>query len=177
MTPRWRDRFRIGHRKVIGLAVAVAFAGALSLTCDIHSPTGPGTLASLVGTPNVTMAINATQQFTAVGKDAAGVVISISPVWSIVAGGGAIDNAGMFTAGTVPGVFTATVEAVSGGMSGTATVTVIVGPLATITVSPNPDTLPINGTQQFVAVGKDAGGNIVAGAPVWSIVAGGGAIT
>ena len=44
-------------------------------------------------------------------------------------------------------------------------------------MSPNPASVPINGTQQFTAVGKDANGNIVAVAgPVWSVVNGGGSI-
>jgi hypothetical protein len=159
--------------------VAVALAGALSAACDVHSPTGPGSLTSITVTPDVTLAITATQQFIAVGKDADGNVVTISPspTWSVVAAGGAITSAGLFTAGTVPGTFTNTVQATSGSISGGATVTVIAGALATITVTPNPDTLPITGTQQYTAVGKDAGGNVVAIAPTWSVVAGGGAIT
>src|ERR1700694_3247380 len=50
----------------------------------------------------------------------------------------------------------------------------IPGPLATITVTPNP-TLPIGALQPFVATGRDAHGNLVAITPTWSIVAGGGA--
>lgn len=159
------------------LAVALAFTGVLAAACDVHTPTGPGTLFSITVTPNVTLAINATQQFIAVGRDAEGVVVSFSPAWSIVAGGGAINNAGLFTAGTAPGTFTSTVKASSGNVSGTASVTVIIGSLATIAVTPNPDTMPINGTRQFAAVGRDAGGNIVSISPSWSVVAGGGAVS
>jgi hypothetical protein len=49
------------------------------------------------------------------------------------------------------------------------------GPLATITVTPNP-TLPIGALQPFTATGRDAKGNLVAITPTWSIVAGGGSI-
>src|ERR1700674_3886348 len=45
------------------LAVAIAFAGALSAGCDVHTPVGPGTLATITVTPDVTLSINATQQF------------------------------------------------------------------------------------------------------------------
>ena len=48
--------------------------------------------------------------------------------------------------------------------------------LATITVTPNSDTLDAGATQQYAAVGQDANGNIVAIAPTWSIVANGGSI-
>ena len=71
-----------------------------------------------------TLAINGTQQFTAVGKDAGGNVIAITPTWSVVTSGGAIDSTGLFTAGTVLGTFPNTVRASSGSVSGTATVTV-----------------------------------------------------
>jgi hypothetical protein len=84
-----------------------------------------GSLATITVTPNPhTLAINGTQQFTAVGKDAGGNVIAITPTWSIVARGGAIDSTGLFTAGTVPGTFPNTVRAASGSISGTATVAV-----------------------------------------------------
>jgi hypothetical protein len=158
------------------LALTATLAGAFIAGCDVHTPTAPGVLVSIVVTPDVTLAINATQQFVAVGKDADGRVVSMSPTWSIAQGGGAISTTGLFTAGTTPGTYTSTVKAASGAISGTASVTVIIGSLATLTVTPNPDTLLISGTQQFTAVGKDAGGNVVATTPTWSVVAGGGTI-
>jgi hypothetical protein len=160
----------------VRLAVAIAFGGASLAACNGHSPAGPRTLASIAVTPNVSLAITDTQRFIAVGKDADGAVVAISPVWSVVAGGGVINNTGLFTAATVPGTFANTVQATSGRLSGTATVTVTTGPLAAITVSPTPVTLSISGTQQLTAVGKDAGDNVVALAPTWAVVAGGGSI-
>ncbi|MFI5234462.1 MAG: ice-binding family protein [Gemmatimonadales bacterium] len=158
------------------LTVAVACLGAVVAACDVHSAVGPGSLVSLTVSPNPTMVISSTQQFTAAGKDADNVAVSVVPVWSIVAGGGSISPAGMFTAGIVTGTFTATVKATSGTITGTATVIVTNGALATITVTPNPQTLGINATQQFTAVGKDAGNNVLPIIPVWSVVASGGAI-
>ena len=152
-----------------------ATSGALSGTATVTVTTGP--LASVTVTPNpATLPINGTQSFTAVGKDAAGNVVAIAPTWSVVAGGGAITSGGLFTAGAVPGTYTNTVQATSGALSGTATVTVTTGPLASITVTPNPATLAVGATRSFTAVGKDAGGNVVPVAPVWSVVAGGGAV-
>jgi hypothetical protein len=159
------------------LTFAMMFAGAVFTACDVHTVVAPGSLTTITVTPNVTLPISATQQFVAVGKDAEGVVVAISPVWTIEAGGGAINGVGLFTAGTVPGSYTATVKATAGTISGTANVTVVVGPLATITVTPNPDTLAINGTRQFAAVGRDAGNNVVAITPVWSVTAAGGSIS
>jgi hypothetical protein len=124
-------------------------------------------------TPNpATLAIGATQQFTAVGKDANGNVVAITPVWSTVNPPGSINATGFFTAGNTTGTFPNTVKATQGAISGTATVVVIAGPLFTITVTPNPDTLVVGAQQQFTAVGKDAGGNVVPIPPplVWSVV-------
>ncbi len=105
-------------------AVMLAVAAILFAACNVHSPMAPGGLASITVTPNVTLAVNTTQQFIAVGRDAGGTVVSILPTWSVVAGGGAINSTGLFTAGVAAGVFTATVRAASGGISGTASVTV-----------------------------------------------------
>jgi len=95
------------------------------------------------------------------------------PAWSVVnATAGSINGStGLFTAGTVSGTYTNTVQATSSsGISGFATVVVAVGPLASITVTPTPDTLSEGGRQTFTAVGKDANGNIVVIVPVWSVV-------
>jgi hypothetical protein len=74
------------------------------------------------------MPANSSQQFVAVGKDASGNVFVISPVWSVVNGGGAIDNNGQFTAGAAAGAFPNTVRATSGSISGAASVTVTTPP-------------------------------------------------
>jgi len=158
------------------MVLALSCAVVLSVGCDIHGESDPGALFSITVTPNVTLAVTSTQQFVAAGADAEGVPVGITPVWSVVAGGGTIDANGLFTAGSTPGVYPATVQATSGGMSGTANVTVIVGVLATITVTPDPDTTTVLGTQQFTAVGRDAGNNVVAITPTWTVTNGGGTI-
>ena len=149
---------------------AVAIAALLTTACGDSS--GPRTVASVVITPTTTtLPVNGTQQFTVVITDSEGEVLSANnaPVWSVAAGGGTITQTGLFTAGTVPGTYTNTVVVTCSGVSATATVIVTAGPLATITVTPNP-TLLIGATQQFTAVGRDASGNVVAITPVWSTV-------
>jgi hypothetical protein len=68
------------------------------------------------------MVVSATQQFSALGKDAQGNTVVITPVWAVVAGGGSINSSGLFTAGSVAGTFLNSVQATSGTISGTATV-------------------------------------------------------
>jgi Ice-binding-like len=164
--------------RVARAIVAVAIAGMSMAACDVHGTSAPGTLSTLTISPDPqTLVASGTQQFTVVATDFSGAVVTSTPVWSIVAGGGTISASGMFTAGTTPQTYTKTVQAVSDGITATATVIVTAGSLATITVTPNPATLPINTAQQFTAVGKDVSGNVVPITPSWSVVAGGGSIS
>ena len=137
-----------------------------------------GGLASITVAPDtVSLAIGGTRQFVAVGKDAHDNVVAIpNRVWSVAAGGGTIDTAGLFTAGTTANTFANTVTATSGSISGTASLTVAPGPLASITVSPPSSPLAIGGQQSFTAVGYDDYDNVVPIAPTWLVVSGGGTI-
>jgi hypothetical protein len=156
--------------------LAVAALLAVAAACE-HSPTAPGVVASITVTRNPdSLAIGTIRQFTATGMDAYGTIVGIDPVWSVAAGGGAVDQSGVFTAGTAPGTFANTIVASVGSISGSATVTVTSGGAANITVTPTPVTLAAGGTQQFTAVIKDASGNVLTTVPHWSITAGGGTI-
>src|SRR4051812_23318404 len=158
------------------------FANTITATSNGISATAtvivtPGALATITVSPDPqTLAPGATQQYTAVGQDAGGNIVVIAPTWTVVAGGGTINAAGLFTAGATAGTFGGTVRASIGSLAGFATVTVTSGALTSITVTPTPVTLATNGTQQFVAVGKDAGGNAILINPVWSVASGGGTI-
>jgi subtilisin family serine protease len=186
ITPTWSVVAGGGTINGTGLFTAGTVAGTYTNTVTASSGgvTGaatvtvtPGPVASIVVTPNpASVAVGATQQFTAAGQDAFGNAVSITPAWSVVAGGGTIDGSGLFTAGTVAGTYTNTVTASSGGVTGTATVTVTPGPLASIVVTPNPTTVPRGATRQFTATGKDAFDNVVSITPAWAVVNGGGTI-
>ena len=162
-------------------AASSPLAALLALACEHNAPTSPSTLATITVTPNPqALAISAIQPFVATGRDANGDLVSLTPTWSVVADGGAIDaSTGLFTAGTVTGTFENTVRATSGDISGFATVTVTApGELVAISVTPNPGGAVISGTIQFTAEGQDATGAVVAisPAPTWSVLAGGGTI-
>lgn len=144
--------------------------------------TGPGQVASIEITPNPGGAmVGGPIQFLAVGRDAAGTVVTLSPLtWSVVAGGGTINpTTGLFTGGSAGGTFTNTIRATSGAVSATATVTLTApNQLATLLVSPNPGSVLVGGAIQFTAEGRNAGGTTVPITPAvtWSVVAGGGTI-
>ena len=159
------------------VAIAGAAMMAMLAACGSDDSTAPRTLATIAVTPAApTLTAGSTQQFTAVGKDADGNVMSITPTWTVSAGGGTIDDSGMLTAGSTAGSFTVT--ATSGSVSGTSTVTIASSalPVATITLTPATATLAEGATQQFTAVGKDANGDVVAFTPTWSVTADGGTI-
>src|ERR1035437_4760705 len=129
-----------------------------------------GPLATITVTPNpVSLNVNLTQQFTAIGKDASGNVVALTPVWSVAAGGGTISSSGLFVAGTVIGTFANTVTATSGSLSGTATVIVTAasGGVASTTVTTPAtklDTLTsIGDVFTVVPTAKNALNNVVAG--------------
>jgi hypothetical protein len=95
--------------------------------CGSDSTTQPRTLSTITVAPNpVTLLPGATQQFTAVGKDAGGSVVAFNPTWAVASGGGTIDNNGLLTASTTSGTYNDAVTASNGSVSGSSTVTVSV---------------------------------------------------
>ena len=163
-------------RRALLLLSTALLAGAVGC----FKSSAPCPVMSLTVTPNPLVIVrNTSRQMAATGLDYKGNVVSNTAAWSIVAGGGTIGSTGIFTAGAPLGTFANTVQATNGGMKAFGTVTVIAnpGPLASITVTPNPASVEVNLTQQFVATGKDANGNDVVIVPTWSVVAGGGAIS
>ena len=173
-----------------GLFTAGTTAGlfANAVTASIGSIVGTasvtissGAMTSVTVTPNPqVLAPGASQQFTAVGRDANGNVVAFTPTWSVQAGGGTINAGGLFTAGAVASTFANTIRACStaacgsGSIAGFATVTVSAGALASITVTPDPVNVGTGASQQFTAVGKDASGNVVpiVPAPTWAVLPG-----
>jgi hypothetical protein len=160
-----------------------ANVGGLAGFATVTVNSGP--LASLTVTPHpTTLQTGTSRTFSAVGKDASGNVVPVTPAWSVVNGGGTIDaGTGVFTAGNAQGTFANTVRATSGTIAGTATVTVTVTPVvvtpvivATLTVTPDSASMRANSTQQFAATARDADGNVIAVAPTWAVVNGGGRI-
>src|SRR5450759_1539441 len=121
LSPTWRSA---------SVLIAVALAGVLANACDVHGISAPGALMSISVSPNATLVAGTTQQMVAVGYDADGRVMNITPTWSVAASGGTIASSGGFTAGPVEGLFANTVVASVGTISGNASITVIPGPVS-----------------------------------------------
>src|SRR5439155_13534330 len=84
---------------------------------------------------SATINVNATQQFTATAKDQFGAALAPQPAftWSVASGGGTVAASGLYTAPSTGG--SATVQAASGTVAGTASVTI---------VAPQPPAAPTN---------------------------------
>ncbi len=145
----------------------------------------PGPLDHVLITPaSASVCVNGTEQFAAQGYDANNVALSdLAFTWNVVAGGGAINETGFFTAGEVAGNFPDTVQAIAaqGDVIKTATASVTVTPapgtLDHVVVIPADVTIAANGSQQFSAQAYDIDNQAIADLTyTWSVVAGGGTI-
>ena len=139
---------------------APAFDGSTVVT---HQLAGP--LDHIVVTPaSATVAAGGSQQFTAQGYDADHYPIpQLTFTWSVVNGGGAINQQGLFTAGSTAGAFANTVVASAGSVSGYASVEVVTPALDHFTFQTIPSPQYIDTPFQIVITARDVSGNQLAG--------------
>src|SRR3990172_8031657 len=132
-----------------------------------------GPLAAItLDPPFTTISADATADFTAMGSDADGNPVPVSPGWA--ADVGSANATGPSTGRYTPTrVGDWTVWANDSGASGAANVRVIPGALASILVTPDPATLSATDAPlQFLAWGFDAKGNARPANPSWSATGG-----
>ncbi len=151
-----------------GLATAVT-SGTTQITASANGVTSPPdvitvvSVASIAVTPSpALLAANGTQQFSATAKDLNGnTITSASFTWASSATNVVSINASTGLA-TGLALGTAQVTASADGVT-SPPVTAAVDAVATITVTPSPASVAVNGTQQFSAVAKDSNGALIAG--------------
>ncbi|OPY33711.1 MAG: multicopper oxidase [Methanomassiliicoccales archaeon PtaU1.Bin124] len=128
----------------------------------------PGPLDHVNVTPAMTFVVKGgAQQFTADGQDAYNNSIP-GLTWFWETNVGTITQTGLFAAQQTPAIgyvraVTGTTVTPSGFMNGTADVTVIFGPLAYITITPNTINVVANTSHEFLAVGYDNANNPIIG--------------
>ena len=153
--------------------------GILCLSgCPSPSTQVPAVLNSLELSPsNTTVSVGATLQFSAQGKSAQGVVVTVSGLtWSVSNDIGTIDNNGLFRANKAgscqvrvsanQGQFTAQTDlTVQGGVSPP-----VIPTLASIEIIPTSANLTVEDILQFTAKGKDSDDKEMALAnPTWAV--------
>ena len=149
----------------VGEAAVVAVAG--DLRGEARVVVTPGRLVTIALDPDdPTVVAGAERQFRAVGQDAGGNVVPMTPTWSLSDAVGEIDGTGRFRALRAG---TARLVVASGRVAASTAVEVVPGPLASIEVSPARADVPAGATAAFAAVGRDAAGNEVAVEPTWEL--------
>lgn len=155
-----------------GVVTGVA-AGSAQITATAEGKSGSATLtvsttpvASVTVTPpSTSLNTGATTTLTGAAFDAGGAPLpgrvfawsSASPSIAAVTSLGVVH-------GVAPG--TATITGTSEGKSATATVTVILAPVASVTITPVSGIVGLGGSLQLTATVKDAGGNTLTGRAV-----------
>jgi Tol biopolymer transport system component len=138
-------------------------------SAEVEISVVPAAVATVeVSPPAASVVIGTTRQLSATLKDTRGATLTDRTIsWSS-------DSALVATVsatGLVTGVATGTarITATSEGQSATAQITVIVAPVATITIAPSPGSVQVDATLQLTATLRDSGGNELTGRTVtWS---------
>jgi MYXO-CTERM domain-containing protein len=137
-----------------------------------------GALDSLTLEPeSATLVVTEQKQFAVRAADVCGNTLSPSLSWRVVDGGGSVDNAGLFTAGTVAGSHPQTLRVSAGNLMAASSITVLPGALASLSITPRSVELLPAGKHTFTARGEDRFGNGVGVSPTWSVMVGGGSIS
>lgn len=120
-----RSSMTLGN-KVGSYIVSASIKDRSSVSVNFYVTANVSNVASVKISPSTTTLLtNSSQQYVAQAFDAYGnEVTSLTPQWSVVAGGGTVNQEGVFTAGTVSRVYNDTVAATINGTSGYATVVV-----------------------------------------------------
>ena len=128
--------------------------------------TVPPVASVTVSLASSTLAIGATTQATATVSSSNGTILTGRTVtWSSSSGAATVNSSGLVT-GVSMG--TADIVATSEGISGSASVTVLGEPVASVTVSVAAATLGVGQTTQATATTKDAAGNVLGRPVTWS---------
>ena len=155
---------------VTGSTTLAVTATSGSISGSARVIVSAGELATITVSPDsVSLDGGATQQYAAIGKDSYGNVAAIEPSWQ--ASVGSVNSTGLFTSAYTPGTYLQAVTATVGLIHGSASVVVNPGPLFSIVITPANALVFPGLTQQFTAVGHDAGGYVVPITPVWSVAA------
>jgi len=156
---------------VIGSGVVTgASAGSVTITATSEGKSGsaaitvtPVPVASVTVSPaSANVWVGGTLQLTATPKDGSGSPLTGRVVtWSSSAPTVASVNSNGLASGVAPG--SATITATSEGKSGSSVLTVVLVPVASVTVTPAPASMLVGGTLQLTAAPKDSIGNPLAG--------------
>ncbi|TDU31770.1 Ig-like protein group 2 [Panacagrimonas perspica] len=157
-----------------GTSTITATVGTLQATAVLTvGPSGPSLVSIAIDPPTATIALGATQVFTATGTFSDGTTGSVSATWTSSNQATATVLAGPATTTTATSVAegTATITATVGSVQGTASLTVgpAAGPaLVSISIAPPTATIPLGATQLYTATGTFADGTTGTVSATWT---------
>jgi hypothetical protein len=146
-----------------GTTQMTASASGVTSSADTLTITAPAVATIAVSPSSPSIAVGATQQFTATAKDSGGNTISgVTFTWASSTAAVATINSNGVATGVSAGTTQITASA-SGITSPADTLTITAPAVATIAVSPSSPSIVVGATQQFTATAKDSGGNTING--------------
>jgi hypothetical protein len=146
-----------------GTTQITASASGVTSSADTLTITAPAVATIAVSPSSPSIAVGATQQFTATAKDSGGNTISgVTFTWASSTAAVATINSNGVATGVSAGTTQITASA-SGITSPADTLTITAPAVATIAVSPSSPSIAVGATQQFTATAKDSGGNTING--------------
>ncbi|HWA56747.1 MAG TPA: hypothetical protein VG692_05800 [Gemmatimonadales bacterium] len=139
--------------------IATQQGGTLADTSTVTITAPPPTLAAVVVTPaTATVAVGATQQFSASGRMSDGSTGTVQVTW--LATGGTITTGGLYTAGSTAGTFRVIATQQGGTLADTSTITIPTPPvLSQVILTPATATVATGATQQFSVSGRMSDGS------------------
>lgn len=144
-----------------GVATITAVSEGQSATATITVVNVP-VVTVTVAPANDTVNVGANVTLVATPRDSNGTPLAGRVIsWSSSNTAVATVNSSGVVHGVAPGA--ATITATSGGQSGTAAITVILVPVASVQVLPTSATIAVGATRQYTATPRDAGGNALTG--------------
>jgi len=147
----------------VGTASIIATSEGQSDTAVVTVTAAPAPVASVTVTPpTATVFVGGTTPFTATTRDSAGTILTGRVVtWISTAPAVATVNVSGVARGVTAG--TASIIATSEGKSDTSVVTVLVVPVAAVTVTPASASVQVGQTTTFTATTRDSAGTILTG--------------
>ncbi|MCK4266856.1 MAG: hypothetical protein KAX31_06215, partial [Thermoplasmata archaeon] len=168
----------VGTVDAVGLFTAQTLPGTGTVTATNGSVSGVANVDVVIGDIDhvivlpdpATVTVGEFQQFTAAAYDVYDNLISdVIFLWSTNVG--VINSTGYLYAHTTPAI--GWVNATSGAISGSASVDVVVGEVNLIILTPDPLSITVGGSQQFVATAYDVYNNLIPSADfIWTTDAG-----
>ncbi len=162
------DKSSLARKRHFALLLLLALSLVLVACGGGSSSSSSGstvTISKITVTPaTANVNVGSTQQFYASAVDSNNNSLAVALSWASSSSNVASVNLNGVATGLAAG--TTQITASAGGITSNTVALTVASKVVSITISPMSSSVKVNGTQQFTAVAKDSGGNVVTGAVV-----------